>query len=188
MGRLTQLEVWDDAEAHGASLELAAVRELIARARPTLAGIGKRFELQPLGGKGSPARHRVSQRVSGGGPDQPLRGAVEGARRWALNTKSRPFVLGGNEFGEDTGYRKPRLLSPEDVVTAADAIAGVSVDAFRGRIDFERLAQLDVYPSIWDRTEEHSELLDYVSGGFETVRTVILEAATENDGIVVVCT
>lgn len=46
------MEVWDDAEAHRASLELPAVRELIARARPILAGFGERFELEPVGGKG----------------------------------------------------------------------------------------------------------------------------------------
>lgn len=37
------MEVWESAEAHRASLELAAVQELIARARPLLAGMGERF-------------------------------------------------------------------------------------------------------------------------------------------------
>jgi quinol monooxygenase YgiN len=45
-------EVWESAEAHQASLELDAVRALIARARPIIAGMGDRFELAPLGGKG----------------------------------------------------------------------------------------------------------------------------------------
>jgi len=46
------MEVWDSAEAHRASLELDAVKQLIARARPVIAGFGERFELQPIGGKG----------------------------------------------------------------------------------------------------------------------------------------
>lgn len=46
------IEVWDDAEAHRASLELEAVQDLISRARPVIAAMGDRFELQPLGGKG----------------------------------------------------------------------------------------------------------------------------------------
>ena len=46
------MEVWDSAEAHRASLELDAVRELIARARPILQGMGDRFEFEPVGGKG----------------------------------------------------------------------------------------------------------------------------------------
>lgn len=45
-------EFWESAEAHQASLELGAVQQLIARARPIIASMGQRFELQPVGGKG----------------------------------------------------------------------------------------------------------------------------------------
>ena len=45
-------EVWDDERAHRASLELAAVQQLIARARPIIADMGDRLELRPVGGKG----------------------------------------------------------------------------------------------------------------------------------------
>lgn len=46
------VEVWQDVEAHRASLELEAVQQLIARARPIIAAMGERFELEPIGGKG----------------------------------------------------------------------------------------------------------------------------------------
>lgn len=46
------VEVWESAEAHRASLELGAMQELIARARPVIAAMGERFELAPIGGKG----------------------------------------------------------------------------------------------------------------------------------------
>ncbi len=46
------IEIWESAEAHRASLDLNAVQDLIARARPIIAGIGERFEVRPLGGKG----------------------------------------------------------------------------------------------------------------------------------------
>ena len=49
------VEVWESAEAHRASLELEAVQQLIARARPVIAGMGERIELEPVGGKGLPA-------------------------------------------------------------------------------------------------------------------------------------
>ncbi len=49
------VEVWDDADAHRASLDLDAVQQLITRARPVIAEMGERFELEPLGGKGFPA-------------------------------------------------------------------------------------------------------------------------------------
>lgn len=46
------VEFWESAEAHRASLELNAVQELIARARPIIAAMGEPLELQALGGKG----------------------------------------------------------------------------------------------------------------------------------------
>jgi quinol monooxygenase YgiN len=47
-------EVWTSPEAHQASLDDPAVQATIAEARPLIAGIGERFELAPLGGKGLP--------------------------------------------------------------------------------------------------------------------------------------
>ena len=45
------MEIWDDADAHQASLQLEVVQQLIARARPVIASMGDRFEVEPLGGK-----------------------------------------------------------------------------------------------------------------------------------------
>jgi quinol monooxygenase YgiN len=45
-------EVWSSREAHAASLAREDVRALIGRGRPLIAGMGERFELTPLGGKG----------------------------------------------------------------------------------------------------------------------------------------
>lgn len=45
-------EVWASPEAHRASLEDPRARELIAQAGPLIAGLGERFELMPVGGKG----------------------------------------------------------------------------------------------------------------------------------------
>ncbi|HVE47032.1 MAG TPA: antibiotic biosynthesis monooxygenase [Acidimicrobiales bacterium] len=50
------MEVWENVEAHRGSLELEAVQDLIARARPVIASMGERFELQPIGGKGLGSR------------------------------------------------------------------------------------------------------------------------------------
>lgn len=49
------MEVWDDEDAHRASLDLPAVRQLIATARPVIAGMGERAELRVVGGKGLPS-------------------------------------------------------------------------------------------------------------------------------------
>lgn len=45
-------EVWDSAASHKASLSLPAVRQVIARAKPLIAGFGEHFETEPVGGHG----------------------------------------------------------------------------------------------------------------------------------------
>ncbi|QPF71626.1 antibiotic biosynthesis monooxygenase [Roseateles sp. DAIF2] len=45
-------EVWDDAAAHKASLQLPAVKAAIARAMPLIAGFGEHRELKVVGGHG----------------------------------------------------------------------------------------------------------------------------------------
>jgi len=51
------VEVWDDRDAHAASLDLEVVQQLIADARPVIAGMGERTEFLPVAGLGiSPAR------------------------------------------------------------------------------------------------------------------------------------
>lgn len=47
-------EAWRDKESHDASLQLEGAQELIAKARPIIAGFGERFETTPIGGKGLP--------------------------------------------------------------------------------------------------------------------------------------
>lgn len=45
-------EVWDSAASHQASLSLPAVQQVIARAKPLIAGFGEHFETEPVGGHG----------------------------------------------------------------------------------------------------------------------------------------
>jgi quinol monooxygenase YgiN len=47
-------EVWRDRDAHAASLQDAAARALIERARPLIAEFADRAEFRPEGGKGLP--------------------------------------------------------------------------------------------------------------------------------------
>ena len=46
------IEVWDDKDAHDASLQLETVRAVIAKARPLIARMGESLELRPVGGQG----------------------------------------------------------------------------------------------------------------------------------------
>jgi quinol monooxygenase YgiN len=45
-------EVWDSQESHAASLQLAAVRDAITRAKPLIASFGDHVVTTPVGGHG----------------------------------------------------------------------------------------------------------------------------------------
>ena len=45
-------EVWENQQAHRASLSLPSVQQAIAEGRPTIAGFGERHDTVPLGGHG----------------------------------------------------------------------------------------------------------------------------------------
>ena len=47
-------EVWDSAESHKASLELASVKSTIERAMPLIDSFGEHHETEPIGGYGLP--------------------------------------------------------------------------------------------------------------------------------------
>ncbi len=49
-------EVWESRESHAASLKLPAVRAVIARARPIVAGFPQHFETMPVAGTDIAAR------------------------------------------------------------------------------------------------------------------------------------
>lgn len=45
-------EVWNSQDKHTESLNLPDVQEAIAKAKPLIAALGKRFETTPIGGQG----------------------------------------------------------------------------------------------------------------------------------------
>ena len=45
-------EVWDSAEHHKASLQLASVKATIAKGRPLIASFAEHFTTEPVGGQG----------------------------------------------------------------------------------------------------------------------------------------
>jgi quinol monooxygenase YgiN len=50
--KLIVTEVWDRPESHRASLNLQAVKDAIAKARPLIAGMTRIAETEPVGGVG----------------------------------------------------------------------------------------------------------------------------------------
>ncbi len=114
--------------------------------------------------------------------------AVLTGTAWEVQDAISTAVLGGAEFGEDSGYGRPRLLQPQEVAKVAEALREVEPASFRERVDFRELERLDIYPSIWDRAEEHEELVEYLTNGFVAVRALFLDAAEHAEAVAMVCT
>ena len=94
-------------------------------------------------------------------------------------------VLGGEEFGGDLGYGPPRWLSPTRVDEAATALAAISDDEARSRLDFSAMQAADIYPSIWDRDPAAEHLDDFVLDGVSRVRAGFIAAAADVHGMIV---
>ncbi|MGW1374320.1 YfbM family protein [Streptomyces sp. NPDC002446] len=83
---------------------------------------------------------------------------------------------------DDWGYGPPRYLTPEQVRTAAGALAEISGAALTAGVGPEDLAKAEVYPTIvWERGEP----LDYVSEHYEALRGFFRAAADEGEAVLV---
>jgi Domain of unknown function (DUF1877) len=82
---------------------------------------------------------------------------------------------GGNTLTEpDLGYGPPRLLSPEQVVSVAEALSKISSNELSSRFDAAAFAEAGVYPNIWDGG---TEALDYMMTCYEQLATYYNGAA-----------
>ncbi|MEU9120379.1 YfbM family protein [Streptomyces sp. NPDC048506] len=81
---------------------------------------------------------------------------------------------------EDWGYGPPRYLTPEQVHTAAGALAEISAADLTEGVGPEDLAEAAVYPTlVWERGAS----LDYVADYYELLRAFFRAAAAEGDAV-----
>lgn len=69
---------------------------------------------------------------------------------WSAEGALGQAIMGGEEFGEDRGYGRPRLLDPAGVASLA-ALHSIGADELRARFDPEALSEAEVYPDIWTK-------------------------------------
>ncbi|GIG90932.1 YfbM family protein [Plantactinospora endophytica] len=79
------------------------------------------------------------------------------------------------------GYGHPRYLTPNQVATAADALANLTEDDLTRGVDQAELTRADIYPKIWDQPDQ----LGWVSHHLPYVREFFTAAA--KDGHAVIC-
>ncbi len=92
-------------------------------------------------------------------------------------------VLGGTEFGEDGGYGPPRLLTPEQVRVASEALDELGPGGFAEQLDIGELDRLQAYPSVW--TEDHDELRAWLGDGFDVVAATFRRASADGSAMLI---
>ncbi|MFC7422208.1 YfbM family protein [Iodobacter arcticus] len=64
-------------------------------------------------------------------------------------------VLGIKKIGEeDVGYGPAHGISAASVKKIAEALNGISEEAFRAMFDAEAMTNAEIYPDIWDKDDE----------------------------------
>ncbi|WP_313904434.1 YfbM family protein [Streptomyces sp. 15-116A] len=94
------------------------------------------------------------------------------------------IVFGEEEIpgAEEWSYGPPRCLTPEQVRTAADALAATPPGRLVEGVTPEDLARADIYPTIvWERGED----LDYVTAHYEHLVRFFQAAARDGHGMIV---
>jgi len=99
------------------------------------------------------------------------------------------IVTGGEPVGDvDVGYGPARSFTPDEVGKIAKFLESQKETDLRQRLDPEKMAELEIYPDIWDRIsnpDEENEEWDYLLDGFRRMKQFIQEAATKRMALLV---
>ena len=140
------MEVWDSAAAHQASLQLEAVQQLIARARPIIATMGERFELDPIGGKG------VAAPPAHGGPVRQMR-----------------LVVTAQDYDEALAFYRDTLGLPQEAAFSSEGGRVVILDAGRATLE---LAD-PIHAEYIDEVEVGRRVAGHIRVAFEVDSSVV---------------
>ncbi len=89
-------------------------------------------------------------------------------------------VVGREVSDEEIGYAPATYITEDEVKEIAEAIGGVSREAFRERFDFKGMRDEDVY-LVSDATEDtEEEVFDYVWENFRNLKEFYKKAAAFN--------
>ncbi|MEU4395717.1 YfbM family protein [Kribbella sp. NPDC023855] len=95
---------------------------------------------------------------------------------WRTEAPLAQAIMGGEEFGEDWGYGRPRLLDPTGVAAVATALGSIEADDLRARFDPDAMSAAELYPDVWD---EEGIFDSYLLPYFEELKALYAHAAAE---------
>ncbi|HEU4387927.1 MAG TPA: YfbM family protein [Blastocatellia bacterium] len=103
---------------------------------------------------------------------------------WEPTDPPGNVVFGGKEIGEDLGYGPARLLTPEDVVQTARALASIDEVSLRSSYDPKAFEAAKIYAGGWDDPEE----LDWIIDSLRITRDCFNGAAERGHGLIIFVT
>jgi len=104
----------------------------------------------------------------------------EGEEPWCY------LVKGGEEIGDiDVGYGPARGVRQEQVRQFLEALDGINPENLRKRFDAEKMMELDIYPTIWDRDPQEDDTLGYLIEYFHILRSFVHRAVEREKGLII---
>lgn len=81
---------------------------------------------------------------------------------------------------QDLGYGPAHYVTPEQVQELHAAISVITTDELRRKFDAKKMAELEIYPNVW----EHEDTPDYLIEYFETIQEVYATAAQNGEAVI----
>lgn len=95
---------------------------------------------------------------------------------------------GGAELGEDLGYGPARALAGSEVRDLAAALERLPVDTLMQRFDAAALADAEIYPDIWARSEEEDDTRGWIAETYAELRTFVIAGAAKGEALLMIVT
>jgi hypothetical protein len=98
------------------------------------------------------------------------------------------LAVGGEAIGSiDVGYGPARALGPGEVAEIARRLAALSDTELLSRYDGPEMVARNIYPEIWNRDDdEEDDPLGYLTENLAGLRQAVSDAATRQQGLVLV--
>lgn len=96
------------------------------------------------------------------------------------------LVSCGKPIGDvDVGYGPARSYNPAEVQQIMDFLQKQSADSLRPRFDQKRMAELEIYPSIWSSDRDFNAEREFFLEGLETLKAFVKETADKKMALLV---
>ncbi len=97
------------------------------------------------------------------------------------------FIIGGGAVIEDSdsSYEAARFFTKREVSVIADCLAAIPKDTLLARYDGQAMENADIYPSIWARSAEQAENINYIGENYSPLQSYLAALAARDAAMIV---